>query len=88
MDSALRRQAGNLLLGAIADDDQRYHDAIRILLDGLGLTAMQYVAVSDRLIATAGISRVLIRGLVPSDSHYQLARMIDMATDALAARDT
>jgi hypothetical protein len=82
----VRRGVQQLLTGAVDDDDALYLKGLRTLLDGLELDPAQRVAVSDRLMALASTSRVLIRGLCPPSATFDLAKMIDLTTEQLARR--
>lgn len=92
MDPVIRRQVGNVLreavIGRTFDDADVAATLMVQLTDGLELTAMQQVAVCDRLAAMASLTRVLVRTLTPDPYRSQLPRLIDHATDAMAIKDT
>lgn len=87
MPPEVRHAAGELLTGAVTDDDRRYLRGILGLLEGLDLTRTQAAAVSDRLVAVTTLANILVRGLVPQGARSELPKMIQFATDNMTAWD-
>lgn len=86
VEAAIRRHAGNLLIGRAIGDGTLAEDATLALTDGLGLTPTQRAAVADRLIYLSSVSSVVVRALTPDRFQSELPRLIDHATDQLVAR--